>query len=74
MARQPRRRKGAGEDAVDLFAHVCEVMGLFPKEGNEALAELVGRMKAERLAGAAVKQGRRAGFSTDRQGRRPPPD
>jgi hypothetical protein len=48
---------------VDLFAHVCEVMGLFPNEANQALAELVGRMKAERLTGAAGKKGRRAGFS-----------
>ena len=47
---------------MDLFAHVCEVMGLFPTEGNEALAELVGRMKAGRLSGAAVKGDRRAGY------------
>jgi hypothetical protein len=68
MARRPRRRKGARDAAVDLFAHVCEVMGLFPKEGNEALAELVGRMKVGRLSGAAVKQGRRAGSSRNGQG------
>ena len=63
MARRPRRRRNAGGNSVDLFAHICEVMGLFPNEANQALAELVGRMKTERLAGAAVKRGRRAGFS-----------
>jgi len=70
MARQPRHRRGAGNDAVNLFAHVCEVMGLFPKEGNEALAEMVGRMKAGRLSGAAVNDGRRAGFPGTGRGRR----
>jgi hypothetical protein len=62
MARSARRRRNGGGDSVDLFAHVCEVMGLFPNEANQALAELVGRLKAERLSGAAVKKSRRAGF------------
>ena len=54
---------------MDLLAHVCEVMGLFPSEGDQALAEWVDKMKAERLAGAAVKKRRRAGSS--RGGRTP---
>ena len=58
-----RRRKSAGDETVDLLAHVCEVMGLFPREGDQALAEWVARMKAERLAGAAVRKRRRAGSS-----------
>jgi hypothetical protein len=53
---------------VDLLAHVCEVMGLFPRAGDQALAEWVAKMKAERQAGAAVKKSRRAGSS---QGARP---
>jgi hypothetical protein len=61
--RGSRRRKSAGDETVDLLAHVCEVMGLFPREGDQALAEWIARMKAERQAGAAVQKSRRAGSS-----------
>jgi hypothetical protein len=61
--RGSRRRKSAGDETVDLLAHVCEVMGLFPREGDQALAEWMARMKAERQTGAAVQRSRRAGSS-----------
>jgi len=53
---------------VDLLAHVCEIIGLFPHAGDQTLTEWVAKMKAERQAGAAVKKSRRAGSS---QGARP---
>jgi len=72
IARRPRRRRTAGDESVDLLAHVCEVMGLFPREGDQALAEWVAKMKAERQAGAAVKKSRRAGsYQGARTKRRP---
>jgi hypothetical protein len=40
-------------DATDLFAHVCEVMGMFPNAGDQAIAEFVGRLKREKQAGSA---------------------
>lgn len=61
--RGSRRRRPAGDETGDLLAHVCEVMGLFPREGDQALAEWIARMKAERQTGAAAKKSRRAGSS-----------
>ena len=53
-----RRRRASG----DLLAHVCEIVALFPDEGAQALAELVGRLGGHGRAGAAVAKGCRAGF------------
>jgi hypothetical protein len=36
-------------------------MRLFPSAGDQAIAELVGRMKAEKQAGAAIGKSRRSG-------------
>jgi hypothetical protein len=58
---QKRKRKDAENGSVNLLAHVCEVMGLFPRESELALAELVARIRSEKLTGAAAKIGRRAG-------------
>jgi hypothetical protein len=70
--RGSRRRKSAGDETVDLLAHVCEVMGLFPREGDQALAEWMARVKAESQAGAAVQKSRRAGSSRRARTKRPP--
>ncbi|MDD2762392.1 MAG: hypothetical protein PHE83_00295 [Opitutaceae bacterium] len=56
---------------MNLLAHVCEIMGLFPSESDQALAELVGRMNAEKRTGAATGKSRRAGLPKGkRAGRR----
>jgi hypothetical protein len=70
--RGSRRRKSAGDETVDLLAHVCEVMGLFPREGDQALAEWIARMKAERQAGAADQKSRCAGSSRRARTKRRP--
>lgn len=70
--RGSRRRRSAGDETGDLLAHVCEVMGLFPREGDQALAEWIARMKAEGQAGAAVKKSRRAGSSRRARTKRRP--
>jgi len=57
-ARRRRRRRAA----PDLLTHLCEIMKLFPDEGDRALAELVGRMRVDGRAGAAVEESRRAGL------------
>jgi hypothetical protein len=72
IVREPRRRRTVGDESVDLLAHICEVMGLFPREGDQALAEWVAKMKAERKAGAAVKKSRRAGSSQGGRTKRRP--
>ena len=70
--RGSRRRRSAGDETVDLLAHVCEIMGLFPRAGDQALAEWIARMKAEEQAGAADKKSRRAGSSRRARPKRRP--
>ncbi|MFA5056966.1 MAG: hypothetical protein WC485_02540 [Opitutaceae bacterium] len=55
---------------MDLLEHICEIMGLFPSESDQALAELVGRMNAEKQTGAATGKSRRAGLSGGKPARR----
>jgi hypothetical protein len=61
-----RRRHDANRSA-DLLAHVCEVMELFPVAGEQAIAELVGKMQTDRPAGAAAGKRRRAGSRRHRR-------
>jgi len=58
-----RRRR---QKSDDLLTHVCEIMKLFPDEGDRALAELVGRIRVDGQAGAAVGKSRRAGNRSGR--------
>ena len=58
---QRRKRPDAENGSVNLLAHVCEVMGLFPRESELALAELVARIRSEKPTGAAARNSRRAG-------------
>ena len=50
------RRSGASQNAI--LAHVFEVMKLFPNEGDLALAELVGRIKAGRTGAKKRRRGK----------------
>lgn len=50
-----------GLDPTDLFAHVCEVMRLFPGAGDQAIAEMVGRLKREKVAAATAGKVRPGG-------------
>jgi hypothetical protein len=63
-----RRRHDANRSA-GLLAHVFEVMELFPAAGDQAIAELVGKMQAARPAGAAARQRRRAGSRRQQKGK-----
>ena len=50
--RRPRRARGLNPG--ELLAHVCEVLRLFPDAGNQAVAEMIGRLKREKEARAAA--------------------
>jgi hypothetical protein len=63
-----RRRGGRRKESGGLLTHVYEIMKLFPDESDQALAELVGRMRADARAGAVVVKGRRAGVVRRKRG------
>jgi hypothetical protein len=48
-ATRGQQKWAAGQDRISLFAHLCEVMGLFPRAGNLAIAEMVTKLRTERL-------------------------
>jgi hypothetical protein len=52
---------------MELLSHLCDVMGLFPAVGEEAIGELAGKMMAERLRREAAGGARRPGRAKTRQ-------
>lgn len=61
-----RPRRDRGLNPGELLEHVCEVLRLFPGAGDQAIAEMVGRLKREKAAGAGAAKVR-----PDGRGRKP---
>ena len=72
--RRVRSRRTAALEGMDLFGHLCEVMGLFPEAGHEAVGEIAGRLMTERrkaeLGGKRHREARTTCRRTKAQGRK----